>query len=501
MYAFCKFSCNTILLSRYKFLTHLSSSTDSAFKQQRLPAWQPILTAGTVLPTFFVIGIAFIPVGVGLLWFSDEVKEIVVDYTYCNRSILQSDGSYVQTGTTCSDVIKQNSSEECICKIDFTLDADFKVSFFVLVHNDVWLYLFWQGKVYMYYGLSNYYQNHRRYVKSRDDNQLLGRLSNTPSSDCQPFAFVFNATTQKDEPIAPCGAIANSLFSGKKCNCFNYCASNLIFYQITSQFGHLPMEQPGKRCLCFELESLGIPIRTSNSAIRTAIWGKRSKVSRNLRLGRSTCTNWTKKIPTITASRMKIWSYGCERPLYRRLGSCIGGSIIHKLVSLMDCGMEITSCWFIIVSKYYFFDIFKVILWHSWEGFAIFEIILWHFWIDFVRFLDDFDIFEKIVYIFEMILMFFKWFYVHLKWLQYVWSDFDILKCFWQFSNHFVTLMRLFCHFWNYFGILEIIFTFLNWFCYIFKWFRQFKLFYDILENVLTFGKWFYAFSLWFWHY
>lgn len=59
---------------------------DSAFKQQRLTAWQPILTAGalyiflivpdcnfnlncahcsqtgTVLPTFFVIGILFIPV-------------------------------------------------------------------------------------------------------------------------------------------------------------------------------------------------------------------------------------------------------------------------------------------------------------------------------------------------------------------------------------------------------------------------------------------------------
>jgi hypothetical protein len=49
--------------------------TDSAFKQQRLPAWQPILTAGTVLPTFFVIGIAFIPVGIGLLYFSDEVSQ------------------------------------------------------------------------------------------------------------------------------------------------------------------------------------------------------------------------------------------------------------------------------------------------------------------------------------------------------------------------------------------------------------------------------------------
>lgn len=31
-----------------------------------------------------------------------------------------------------------------------------------------------QSNVYVYYGLSNFYQNHRRYVKSRDDSQLNG---------------------------------------------------------------------------------------------------------------------------------------------------------------------------------------------------------------------------------------------------------------------------------------------------------------------------------------
>lgn len=62
----------------------------------------------------------------------------------------------------------------------------------------------------MFYGLTNFYQNHRRYVKSRDDNQLRGKLSDTPSSDCQPFAYGDNK-----KPVVPCGAIANSLFSGK----------------------------------------------------------------------------------------------------------------------------------------------------------------------------------------------------------------------------------------------------------------------------------------------
>ncbi|EDV92215.1 GH24164 [Drosophila grimshawi] len=123
--------------------------SDSAFKQQRLPAWQPVLTARTVLPTFFVIGVLFIPIGVVLLHFSNSSNELIIDYTRCM-----------------------------------------------------------QGDVYMYYGLTNYYQNHRRYVKSRDDEQLLGHLSLTPSSDCTPFAYADN-----DKPIAPCGAIANSLFN------------------------------------------------------------------------------------------------------------------------------------------------------------------------------------------------------------------------------------------------------------------------------------------------
>lgn len=60
----------------------------------------------------------------------------------------------------------------------------------------------------MYYGLSNFYQNHRRYVKSRDDIQLLGQLNEVVSTDCEPFAY------DKDHrPVAPCGAIANSLFN------------------------------------------------------------------------------------------------------------------------------------------------------------------------------------------------------------------------------------------------------------------------------------------------
>ncbi|XP_011641917.1 cell cycle control protein 50A isoform X2 [Pogonomyrmex barbatus] len=166
------------------------NETNSAFKQQRLPAWQPILTAGTVLPTFFVIGVAFIPVGIGLLYFSDEVKEHIIDYTNCNSTnITDVNGLPMK----CADVIAMNPIRTCKCEINFELPVEFG------------------GKVYMYYGLTNFYQNHRRYVKSRDDSQLLGELSETVSSDCEPFAY--EEVNDTKIPIAPCGAIANSLFS------------------------------------------------------------------------------------------------------------------------------------------------------------------------------------------------------------------------------------------------------------------------------------------------
>ncbi|KAG5867644.1 hypothetical protein JTB14_006720 [Gonioctena quinquepunctata] len=168
--------------------------SDSAFKQQRLPAWQPILTAGTVLPTFFIIGIAFIPVGIGLLYFSDEVKEHVIDYTNCEKIQWVDDNNWKLTNETCASIIHKDPNQTCTCKMTFILDKDF------------------EGKVYMYYGLSNYYQNHRRYVKSRDDNQLLGRLDAVPSGDCEPFAYVSDENNTK-KPIAPCGAIANSMFN------------------------------------------------------------------------------------------------------------------------------------------------------------------------------------------------------------------------------------------------------------------------------------------------
>ncbi|VDM82187.1 unnamed protein product [Strongylus vulgaris] len=44
----------------------------SKLRQQQLPAWQPILTASTVIPTVIGIGIIFIPIGVALFLASES---------------------------------------------------------------------------------------------------------------------------------------------------------------------------------------------------------------------------------------------------------------------------------------------------------------------------------------------------------------------------------------------------------------------------------------------
>ncbi len=65
--------------------------------------------------------------------------------------------------------------------------------------------------VLFYYKLTNFYQNHRRYVKSLNSDQLKGKfvsVSTLNGGDCKPLASTDN------KAIYPCGLIANSVFNG-----------------------------------------------------------------------------------------------------------------------------------------------------------------------------------------------------------------------------------------------------------------------------------------------
>uniref|UniRef100_A0A3P9I659 Cell cycle control protein n=2 Tax=Oryzias latipes TaxID=8090 RepID=A0A3P9I659_ORYLA len=152
--------------------------SNTAFTQQRLPAWQPMLSAGVVIPGFLLIGLAFIGIGVGLLITSRSIQVLELDYTG------------TETSSPCYQCTMSNQSN-CVCKLSFSIGTLFK------------------GPVFFYYGLTNYFQNQRKYGVSKDFNQLIGDVSyfKSPSSDCQPYQRV------NGKPIVPCGAIANSMFN------------------------------------------------------------------------------------------------------------------------------------------------------------------------------------------------------------------------------------------------------------------------------------------------
>ncbi|KAL8800114.1 MAG: hypothetical protein Q9200_007347 [Gallowayella weberi] len=197
---------------------------NTAFRQQRLKAWQPILTPKTVLPLFFAIGIVFAPIGGLLLWASSQVQEISIDYSDCQKLAPYDDsstghvpipGAKVSTSfkaatATCSDQgepswKRMNTTYKYrnytpkdptpMCSIQFTIPHEL------------------DPPVFLYYRLTNFYQNHRRYVKSLDTNQLKGDAvpsSTIASSNCDPLR---NDGSTPKKPYYPCGLIANSLFN------------------------------------------------------------------------------------------------------------------------------------------------------------------------------------------------------------------------------------------------------------------------------------------------
>ncbi|KAG6811869.1 hypothetical protein H0H92_005445 [Tricholoma furcatifolium] len=195
---------------------------NTAFKQQRLKAWQPILTPKTVLPTLFIIGILFAPIGGLLIWGSSLVTEMTFDYSECenltpspsNDSLSFSDmpTNKFSYNLRSSDQKDANPSNPRYAFLDNSANSsvtDVTAQRQCVVEFDVPADL--PNSVMFYYKLTNFYQNHRRYVKSLNSDQLRGKfvsVSDLKNSDCKPLALVNNSV-----PIYPCGLIANSLFN------------------------------------------------------------------------------------------------------------------------------------------------------------------------------------------------------------------------------------------------------------------------------------------------
>ncbi|KAG6382563.1 hypothetical protein SASPL_157763 [Salvia splendens] len=151
----------------------------SRFTQQELPACKPILTPALVIGILMCLGIIFIPIGLLALSASENVVEVVDRYDdVCIPSTDQKVG-----------FIKDPATNKT-CIRTFTIPKKMR------------------KPVYVYYQLDNFYQNHRRYVKSRSDRQLWNPKAESSTTPCDP-----EGQTGDGKPIVPCGLIAWSLFN------------------------------------------------------------------------------------------------------------------------------------------------------------------------------------------------------------------------------------------------------------------------------------------------
>ena len=160
---------------------------NSKFKQQKLPGWRPVPTITSTTIIFFCFGIVFIVLGIIILVFSNKIVE--VSYRY-------------------DEECRKQKEEKGYCNI--TLQIKKKM----------------EKKIMIYYQLNGFYQNHRRYVKSKSDDQLNGKDISLEqmkdSQDCDPAitnkqmnktVSIDGKDLKPDNLAVPCGLIAKSYFN------------------------------------------------------------------------------------------------------------------------------------------------------------------------------------------------------------------------------------------------------------------------------------------------
>jgi len=145
-----------------------------------LKSWQPVPTWQSTIILFLIIGIALVVFGIVLIAINASIVEYSQQYDNC---------------------------EDATCVITFTLTEKM------------------EQPVFLYYEIDNFYQNHRRYIKSKSTDQLAGKLitSDTATTDCDPaitnaqmgktVSFDGTTTLNASDVAIPCGLIAKSLFT------------------------------------------------------------------------------------------------------------------------------------------------------------------------------------------------------------------------------------------------------------------------------------------------
>lgn len=221
----------------------------SRFKQQRLPAWRPVPTIGSIIAVFSIFGAVFVILGIILLVFSSKVKSISKRY----------------------DDICPNVGTECSLSFNIEHDMD--------------------EPIMIYYQLEGFYQNSRRYVKSKSINQLKGEnvKGKDLEDECDPVytnsEMALNSSISisgnplvGNEAAIPCGLMAKTFFNDSYINWkvnnapFDVDESNIAFAKDKKIFNN-PGDQ-SKAWLDLTNEHFLVWMRPSGLPNFKKLWGR-----------------------------------------------------------------------------------------------------------------------------------------------------------------------------------------------------------------------------------
>lgn len=171
-----------------RFQSHRPTYTK--FSQQEMKAWKPLMSPSYTIIAFIIVGAIFIPIGIATLIASTRVVELVHQYDYdcLHASAKQINQQLLTKEQHISFIQNPNNPKNCTRILH--------------IHKHM------KQPIYVYYEISNFYQNHRHYVKSKSELQLQGlNVSVKSLSICAPEDYVGGL------PVLPCGLVAWSLFN------------------------------------------------------------------------------------------------------------------------------------------------------------------------------------------------------------------------------------------------------------------------------------------------
>lgn len=196
---------------------------NTGFRQQRLKSWQPILTPQSVLPMLIFVACLFTPIGIGLVASSNGVQDFSIDYSYCDTKATDEfqdiPKKYVRyhfkqkVESVPQWKLSSGDNDNPVCELKFEVPNEIK------------------KHIYVYYKLTNFFQNHRRYVESFDHRQLKGKALKYEdlSVHCKPLRG------EGEKAVYPCGLIANSMFNDTFAKVFAAANDDTEDYELTNK--------------------------------------------------------------------------------------------------------------------------------------------------------------------------------------------------------------------------------------------------------------------------